>query len=126
MIIRGTTPTLTAKLPIKCEAIDACSVTFAQNHDEVVFEKTLADCVPKDDTLYLTLTEEDTLSFKCRKNVYIQFTIACGSIRYKSDILVEPVGPSLRNGCMEVGTVAPSSFSPEALAPVIEVGLNEL
>lgn len=98
---RGTTPTLTFELPFHCGLITALNIAFAQE-EEVVLEKGLDDCVVNENTLEVTLTEDDTLALDCKKRyVEIQLRVGCGKTKKASNIIKTPVDRILKDGCLE-------------------------
>lgn len=96
-LYRGSTPTLTFKLSIETSALTVVSIAFAQNN-AVVLEKGLADCTVGDDTLSLTLTEDETLLFDSSQNMELQIRCACGDGRLCSKIVTVSVGRILKDG----------------------------
>lgn len=70
-MIRGTTPTHIFELPIAASLIKEARITYQQG-DEVVFEKTEADCTFADKSISVKLTQEDTLSLKEETKLLIQ------------------------------------------------------
>lgn len=98
---RGTTPTFTFTLPFNCNQITALSVCFAQQK-QVVVEKALYDCVVKENTLSVGLTEAETLKFDQDKGlVEMQLRVGCGKARMASNIMQVSVDRILKDGCLE-------------------------
>ena len=99
---RGTTPTLTFNLPFNVEDIHNCEVYFSQN-DELVFEKTMDDCVLEDDKLSVTLTQSDTLALdeeeKCE--IQLRFVFLDGSVG-ATEIVKDKVKKILKDGEIDV------------------------
>lgn len=60
-MIRGTTPTHEFTIPFDVGNVAKVRIIYAQRGD-VKFVKTEADCVMKDKTISVRLTQEDTLS----------------------------------------------------------------
>ena len=97
---RGTTPTITFTLPLLGSTITALHLSFAQN-GELVLEKGLADCLLADNTLQVTLTEQETLLFEAEKGmVEMQLRIGCGEVRMASNIMHLTVDRILKDGCL--------------------------
>ena len=72
---RGTTPTITFNLPFDTAGvIKDLRITFAQDSGSVI-EKKLADCELDGTSIYLDLTQEDTLKLTHNKAVKIQVKI---------------------------------------------------
>lgn len=75
-MIRGTTPTYTFGLTIDTESIKAIWITFKQEmklEEDKILTKTMDDGVTYDGaTVSLTLTQEETLSFKENIPIEIQ------------------------------------------------------
>ncbi len=98
---RGTTPTITFTLPLAGSAITALNLSFAQN-GELVLEKGLADCLLVDNTLQITLTEQETLLFGAEKGmVEMQLRIGCGEAKMASNIMRLTVDRILKDGCLQ-------------------------
>jgi hypothetical protein len=73
-MIRGTTPTHEFNIPFNTSVIKEVKITYAQNNEAVVEKKT-SDCKLVDQTISVTLTQEDTFKFDCKKPVEIQVRI---------------------------------------------------
>lgn len=69
--MRGTTPTHTFTLPLDASLIKAVKIIYAQE-DKPIFCKRTADCVINGVTVEVTLTQEETFKFDCKKLVEIQ------------------------------------------------------
>lgn len=96
---RGTTPTLTFGLPFSPELLAVAYITFAQQ-EETVLEKTLQDCEQGENSLKLTLSQEDTLKLEDGgRGVSIQLRVrfSDGSAM-ASDIITTDVGTILKDG----------------------------
>ena len=95
---RGTTPTFSFVLPIACNQITALNICFAQQ-EQVVLEKTLADCTVSENTVSVRLTEEETLAFDSKKGmVEVQLRVGCGGIKLASKIIRISVERILKEG----------------------------
>lgn len=57
--VRGTTPTITFKLPFQTDLIRTVEIYFAQK--TFLFEKTYEDCSFEENRLMVTLSQEETL-----------------------------------------------------------------
>ena len=73
-MIRGTTPTHTFNIPFDTSAVDEIKITYAQD-DDVILEKHTSDCTLDGATISVTLTQEDTFLFNCKKAVEVQIRI---------------------------------------------------
>lgn len=73
-MIRGTTPTILFNLPILKEEIDVLFLTISQSGIEKI-TKDLSDVQYKDETFYITLTQEETISLSPRPNVNAQIRL---------------------------------------------------
>lgn len=71
---RGTTPVIEFVLPFDTSLLETCYITFNQNSDNL-FTKELNHCTTNTEstnTLYLKLTQEETLSLQCSCDVLVQ------------------------------------------------------
>ena len=73
-MIRGTTPTHIFRLPFETSALKEVRIIYSQNDEQILVKKT-ADCELNDNTISVTLTQEDTFKFDCTKCVQIQVRI---------------------------------------------------
>ena len=97
---RGPTPTLIFSLPMNSDQISALHQSFAQK-GELVLEKNLAECLLQDNTLQVTLTEQETLLFDEKQGmVEMQLRIGCGESKMASNIMQVSVGRILKDGCL--------------------------
>lgn len=98
---RGTTPTLTFRLPIDTGSITALSVAVAQG-GQVKIEKTLSDVHLDGNVISCTLTEAETLSLTAGANIEakIQLRVGVGTQRMASQIFTVPVERILRDGAL--------------------------
>lgn len=96
---RGTTPTLTFRLPIDTGSITVLSVAVAQGR-QVKIEKTLSDVHLDGNVISCTLTEDETLSLTAGASVEakIQLRVGIGEQRMASQIFTVPVERILRDG----------------------------
>ncbi len=69
-MIRYTTPTLTFKLPFESSYVAAAYITIEQRN--FTLEKTLDDCEVGDDSLSVTLTQEDTGDLEAKTETLVQ------------------------------------------------------
>lgn len=84
---RGTTPTHTFEIPMEKAMIKSATVIYKQD-DEIILRKTIDDCRIEDGKIVIHLTQEETLSFRCDKSVYIQVAILTpGGDALRSDIM---------------------------------------
>lgn len=98
---RGTTPTLTFRLPIDTGSITVLSVAVAQGR-QVKIEKTLSDVHLDGNVISCTLTEDETLSLTAGASVEakIQLRVGVGEQRMASQIFTVPVERILRDGAL--------------------------
>lgn len=98
---RGTTPTLTFRLPIDTGSITVLSVAIAQGR-QVKIEKTLSDVHLDGNVISCTLTEDETLSLTAGASVEakIQLRVGVGEQRMASQIFTVPVERILRDGAL--------------------------
>ena len=98
---RGTTPTLTFRLPIDTGSITVLSVAMAQGR-QVKIEKTLSDVHLDGNVISCTLTEDETLSLTAGASVEakIQLRVGVGEQRMASQIFTVPVERILRDGAL--------------------------
>ena len=97
---RGTTPTIIFSLPIDMSPITALNLAFAQK-GEVLLEKGLKDCIVEENTLRVSLTEEETLLFDGEgPMVEMQLRVGCGDARLASNIMRLSVEKILKDGCL--------------------------
>lgn len=96
---RGTTPTLTFRLPIDTGSITVLSIAVAQGR-QVKIEKTLSDVRLDGNVISCTLTEDETLSLTAGASVEakIQLRVGVGEQRMASQIFTVPVERILRDG----------------------------
>ena len=99
-MIRGTTPTLTFKLPFDCATIDILNISFAQ-YNTVVLEKELYDCDVNGNEISVTLTEDDTLKFNGGEHAEIQIRVGIGEQRLASQIMKMAVERVLKDGSLQ-------------------------
>lgn len=96
---RGTTPTLTFRLPIDTGSITVLSIAVAQGR-QVKIEKTLSDVHLDGNVISCTLTEDETLSLTAGASIEakIQLRVGIGEQRMASQIFTVPVERILRDG----------------------------
>lgn len=96
---RGTTPTLTFRLPIDTGSITVLSIAVAQGR-QVKIEKTLSDVHLDGNVISCTLTEDETLSLTAGASIEakIQLRVGVGEQRMASQIFTVPVERILRDG----------------------------
>ena len=99
---RGTTPTHTFELPpeLNGSLIAKAMVIYSQN-DKEVFNKKTEDCDIGDNYIRVTLSQEDTFKFSCKKNVEIQLRIVTHDGKAStSDVIVRNVYKCLNDEVM--------------------------
>ena len=67
-MIRGTTPTITYNFPFAVSSIDKIRIYFLQGKDTII-TKGEDDCTMSDQSVSVTLTEEETYMFNAKKRV---------------------------------------------------------
>lgn len=97
-MIRGTTPTLEFVLPINADVLSEVFVVLAQRGD-VLIEKRLPDCQCNGETLYVRLSQEDTLKLhdRYRTEIQIRAKTATGDV-LASDVYSVETGRILKDG----------------------------
>ena len=68
---KGTTPTLTFRLPFEVDLLSNAKVTFSQGGN-VILEKKLCDCDASQNLLSVTLSQEETFLFECDSVAQVQ------------------------------------------------------
>lgn len=98
---RGTTPTLTFRLPIDTGSITVLSVAVAQA-GQVKIEKALSDVHLDGNVVSCTLTEAETLSLTAGRGIdaKIQLRVGVGAQRMASQVFTVPVDRILRDGAL--------------------------
>ena len=95
---RGTTPTLTFILPFSTEGMDVLNLAFSQNN-KMVFQKTLEDVTLDGYSVYVTLTQEETLNLSSKRGLLdIQMRCGFGESRLASNIITVKVEELLKDG----------------------------
>ena len=96
-MIRGTTPTHEFTLPFDTSEIDDLRISYGQCDKEIVV-KTRDDCRLDGNTVYVTLTQEDTFSFDCKKAIMIQVRVLkMDGCVLSTDVMIDKVGKCLNN-----------------------------
>ena len=94
---RGTTPTHNFTIPMECSLIKEIRVYYKQD-DEVILVKENTGCCFEDCTISVTLTQEETFLFNCKKNVKIQLRVlTTGGQSLISKPIVVDVGECFSN-----------------------------
>lgn len=96
---RGTTPTICYNIPIDTSLIDVSYITFSQAGEEV-FTKELHDCNLGENSLTVTLTQEETLKLSCNgKRVEMQIRLRLNDgTALASNIMTVEVEKTLLDG----------------------------
>lgn len=71
---RGTTPTHTFTLPFHTESVKNAMIVYVQG-DREILRKNVSQCRMDGNTLSVTLTQEETLKFRCDKRAQIQVRV---------------------------------------------------
>lgn len=93
---RGTTPVLVFRLN-ESVPFDTLYVTFEQD-DTIVLEKTLEDVHIEENSIYLSLSQADTLAFDSRKILKVQLRGKVGEKAYASGIKRLDVQSIIKDG----------------------------
>ena len=95
-MIRGTTPVIKLTLPEEIDW-DVLYITFKQG-DTNVLEKTLSDVEIDGKTIYLLLTQAETLAFDRSNVVWVQLRGKVGDTAYASKVMRVSVSDILKGG----------------------------
>ena len=78
--VRGTTPTITFKLPFQTSEIEKCEIYFAQ--EKFLFQKDTEDCSFSGDRMSVRLSQEETLMMKAMfpLKLQIRFVFTNGAV----------------------------------------------
>ena len=95
-MIRGTTPVIKLTLPMQID-FDVLYITFRQG-EENILEKTLTDVTIDGTTIFLPLSQADTLLFDQGNTVWVQLRGKVGEIAYASKIMRVAVSDILKGG----------------------------
>ena len=85
-MIRGTTPTHTFELPFDVSLIKEAKIIYSQSDTQVLCKKA-AECEMQGNTITVTLSQEETFKFDCKKMVQIQVRI----LTHKAEALATDV-----------------------------------
>ena len=97
MIIRGTTPNMTFKLPFNADMLDTGYVVIQQNKQTVI-EKKLIECECGETTVTAKLTQEETLKLTTKVNAVINIVVkTLGGERVESLPIYERVEETSKN-----------------------------
>lgn len=92
----GTTPTHIFRLPFGTDMIKKIHVIYRQGN--TVLKKTTEDCVLSENTVEVSLTQEDTFLFDHRANVEMQVRVlTTNDEALKSNIIVRAVSDCLES-----------------------------
>lgn len=94
---RYTTPTHIFTVPFDPSTITLLSIVYEQA-DTILMEKHLEDITLRDNSISVTLTEEETALFKAVYPVKIQLRVGIGSSRLNSGIISCSVEDVLKEG----------------------------
>lgn len=96
-MIRGTTTTHIFNVPLEASDIKNVKITYSQNGN-IVFYKKKSDCVISDNTIAVTLSQEDTFKLVSSAHVKIQLRILTDkNFVMSSKIMTVGVGDCLDN-----------------------------
>lgn len=73
-MIRGTTPTHNFRIPFESSTLEEVRIIYSQNDEQILVKET-ADCEMDGNTISVTLTQEDTFKFDCKKCVQLQVRV---------------------------------------------------
>lgn len=92
---QGTTPTLTFTLPFETAGLTKCNVDFAQN-GTVVLKKGIEDCTLSENSVAVSLTEEETLALNSKQLLEMQISVQkADNTIARSKPIVTKVGKAL-------------------------------
>lgn len=96
-MIRGTTPTHTFMIPFDTSRIEDLRISYAQSDREIIV-KDKDDCTLEGNTIKVTLSQEDTFLFDCKKTVALQVRVkTLDGTALSSEIITVKVGKCLNN-----------------------------
>ncbi|MBR2706429.1 MAG: hypothetical protein IKE74_04225 [Mogibacterium sp.] len=100
--VRGTTPTITFRLPFQTDQISNCEIYFAQK--TLLFQKNYDDCSFEENKLMVRLSQEETLMLDegLTLRLQIRFVFANGSVGGTRIVNTSVVG-LLKEGEINVG-----------------------
>lgn len=91
-MIRGTTPTHIFEIPFDSKIIKELKISYAQ-HNIIIVEKNIEDCVLDGNSISVKLTQRDTLNFSHKRPVEIQIKVLTVSDTVMATTISEvPVG----------------------------------
>lgn len=100
-MIRGTTPTHIFTIPFDTALIADLRISYAQSGKEVIV-KTKEEATLDGQTITVKLSQEDTFSFDCSKNVLVQVRVlTLGGEAVSSDVIVVSVEQCLNNEVLD-------------------------
>lgn len=90
--VRGTTPTITFKLPFQTDQISDCEIYFAQ--EKLLFQKDYEDCSFDENKLMVTLSQEETLQLNegLSLRLQIRFVFKSGAVAATRIVSTSVVG----------------------------------
>lgn len=92
---QGTTPTLTFTLPFETTGLAKCNIDFAQN-GSVVLTKGIEDCTLSENSVAVSLTEEETLALNSKQLLEMQISVQkADNTIARSKPIVTKVGKAL-------------------------------
>ena len=95
MLYKGTTPIHIFVLPFDTNTIENAVVTYSQK-GRIIFEKRKDDCIFENNTITVTLSQEETLKFEHSYLAKIQLRVRTyDDAVYASQIYGEPIMPCL-------------------------------
>lgn len=100
-MIRGTTPTHIFTLSIDSSYLKNIRITYAQD-DKIILQKEIEDCETDGFAVKVTLTQEETLMFNCKKLVQIQVR----ALTYSGEALACPVMQTTVGKCLDSEVLA--------------------
>lgn len=92
---KGTTPSLTFKLPFEVAMLANAKITLCQ--EDVQLEKKLCDCETTEDSLTVKLTQEETFMFDCNSIVKAQLRV----VTVSGDALASDIFKILVSQCLD-------------------------
>ena len=97
-VYRGTTPTISYRLPFAADQLAEASIAVAQN-GKVALEKMMDECILEGDTITAELSQQDTLKLDAQQLAEVQLRVrTLAGEALATDPVVVTVGRILRDG----------------------------
>jgi hypothetical protein len=92
---KGTTPTLTFKIPFEVSMLSNAKVTFLQG--DIRLEKKLSDFTTTEDSLTIKLTQEETFLFDSDSPIQVQLRV----VTIHDDVLASDIFRIFAEQCLD-------------------------